>query len=171
MERKQAYRRKLPHLQPDFKVFFITFCTKDRWILPESVRHMILEACQYGNGKLFHLHAVVVMPDHVHVLLDPLCDEDGPISIPEVMQAIKSTSAHRINKALDRKGAVWQQESFDRALRQEESIDAAVEYMMGNPVRAGIVANPLDYKWFGKEHGEQLDPNLLRARTPVAPLL
>jgi REP element-mobilizing transposase RayT len=169
MERKYAYRRKLPHFQRDSEVFFITFCTKDRWILPPSARDIVLETCRYGHGKMFHLYAALVMPDHVHLLLDLMTDADGPVSIPQVMQAIKSTSAHRVNKALARTGKVWQDESFDRALRQEESHDAAIEYMMGNPVRAGLVLNPLDYGWFWKEQAELLDSNLLRARTPVAP--
>ena len=80
------------------------------------------------------MHAVVVMPDHVHLLLEPLSDAEGPISIPEIMQAVKSTSAHRINKLLKRSGPVWQEESFDRALRSEQSADEAIIYMMGNPV-------------------------------------
>ncbi len=159
----------MPHYQPDFKAFFITFCTKHRWILPDSVREIVVEVCRYGHGRVFHLHAVVVMPDHVHLLLEPLSDAEGPISIPEIMQAIKSTSAHKINKLLKRSGPVWQEESFDRALRSEQSVDEAIVYMMGNPVRSGLVENPAEYRWFWKEQGERIDSGLLRARTPVAP--
>ena len=54
------------------------------------------------------------------------------------MQGIKSTSAHKINRLLNRSGQVWQRESFDRLLRREESIHAKVEYMVQNPVRAGL---------------------------------
>lgn len=103
MDRKYAYRRKLPHFQRDFEVFFGTFCTKDRWILPPSARDIVLETCRYGNVRL-HLHAALVMPDHVHLLLDPVADAEDTISLPEVMQRIKSTSAHRINKAMGRNG-------------------------------------------------------------------
>jgi len=69
------------------------------------------------------------------------------------MQALKSTSAHRINKLLGRFGKVWQDESFDRALRHEESITDKLDYILGNPVGAGLVHDPLDYCWTWRETG------------------
>jgi REP element-mobilizing transposase RayT len=97
------------------------------------------------------------MPDHVHLLLTPLLKDGRTISIPEITQSLKSVSSHRINKALGRHGSVWQEESFDRALRHEEAADAKILYMLGNPVCAGLVANPMDYRWLwrntnGPEH-------------------
>src|SRR5271170_1219021 len=93
------------------------------------------------------LHGLVVMPDHVHLVLVALSDENGPISLPEILQKLKSESAHRINKLLGRKGAVWQHESFDHVLRREEGIAAKLEYMAENPVRAGLVSNTGEYRW------------------------
>ena len=147
MLRKYEYRRRLPHYQPDFKIFFITFCTYRRWRLPARTRQIVLDVFLHGNGKLFELLALVVMPDHVHVALNPLTDMDGQVSLPEILQAIKSTSSHRINKELGHRGAVWQQESFDCALRREENLGDKVEYMLLNPVRAGLVRDPMDYPW------------------------
>jgi len=46
------------------------------------------------------------MPDHVHLTLTPEEDENGLISLPEILQEIKSVSAHRINKYLGKKGPV-----------------------------------------------------------------
>ncbi|HXZ40486.1 MAG TPA: transposase [Terriglobales bacterium] len=147
MLRRYEYRRKLPHYQPDDKAFFITFSTHQRQTLPEPARTIVIETCLAGNGKKFRLYAVVVMPDHVHLVLAPLSDSRGPIGIAEVMQVIKGASAHRINRMLGRKGRVWEEEYFDRALRREESIEDKVEYIVGNPVGAGLVRNPLDYPW------------------------
>ena len=79
------------------------------------------------------------MPDHVHLIFTPLYDGDSLHSVAGIMQAIKGTSAHRINRLLNRSGQVWQRESFDRALRREESIHAKVEYLVQNPGRAGLV--------------------------------
>jgi REP element-mobilizing transposase RayT len=98
VNRKYDYRRKLPHLQPDRKLFFVTFGTHKRWILPPVARDIVLESCLYAHSKRFLLHAVVVMPDHVHLVFMPLSDSAGSFSIPEIMQAIKSFSAHRINR-------------------------------------------------------------------------
>jgi putative transposase len=65
--------------------------------------------------------------------------------------AIKGASAHRINKALGRRGKVWEEESFDRALRWEESVVDKVDYILGNPVGAGLATNPLDYRWLCRD--------------------
>jgi putative transposase len=151
MQRKYACRRKLPHYQWTDKTYFITFATRNREILPPHARDLILETCLVGNRKQYELHAVVVMPDHVHLVLTPLGDNEGPISLPEILQTIKSVSAHRINKYLGRNGSVWQQESFDRAMREVEDVRGRMEYMLGNPVRAGLVTSPLDYRWLWTE--------------------
>ena len=118
------YRRRLPHFQPDYKIFFITFCTDQRWTLPPAARKIVVDTCLAGNGQKFDLYGLVVMPDHVHLALVPLCPPQGPIPIAEIMQAIKGASAHRINRLLNRRGQVWQEESFDRALRKEEQFEA-----------------------------------------------
>jgi putative transposase len=145
------YRRRLPHFQPDFKIFFATFCTYQRWTLPPSARTIVVDACIAGNGSKFDLYGLVVMPDHAHLALAPLYSPRGPIPIAEIMQAIKGASAHRINRLLKRHGKVWQEESFDRALRKEEQFEAKLYYMIENPVRAGLVSNPLDYPWLWRK--------------------
>ena len=87
------------------------------------------------------------MPDHVHLIFTPLYDGDSLHSVAEIMQGIKGASAHKINRLLNRSGQVWQRESFDRVLRREDSIRAKVEYMVQNPVRAGLVQNAAEYRW------------------------
>lgn len=91
------------------------------------------------------------MPDHVHLMLRPLCDDNGEVTIPEILQEIKSVSAHRVNKLLGRKGHLWQEESFDRAMREVENVWGRIEYMMENPVRAGLARVPHEYSWLWKE--------------------
>jgi putative transposase len=147
MQRVYEYRRHLPHYQSDYKAIFLTFSTHHRWILPPEARTLVLECCTWGNGTRLNLHGAVVMPDHVHLIFTPLYDGDGFYSIPEITQGIKSASAHKINRLLNRSGQVWQRESFDRVLRREESIHAKVEYMIQNPARAGLVRTATEYRW------------------------
>ncbi len=154
MQRRYNYRRKLPHLQPDNKIFFITFSTSRRWILPENARNIVMDTCLRGDGHRFELHALVVTPDHVHLALTPKWDESGTFSVPEIMHEIKSISSHRINKETSHVGGVWQEESFDRALRQKEGLDAKIQYMIHNPVRSGLVAATADYHWTWIESAE-----------------
>jgi hypothetical protein len=67
------------------------------------------------------------------------------------MHSIKSESAHRINKALERRGKVWQDESFDHVLRGDESLANRMAYLLENPVRAGLVKDPADYRWLWRQ--------------------
>ena len=147
VQRKYEYRRHLPHFQGDCKAIFVTFSTHHRWVLPVAARTIVLDACLWGNGKRFNLHGVVVMPDHVHLVLVPLYDSDDVYSVAEIMQGIKSSSAHQVNRLLCRNGQVWQRESFDHVLRREEGIPAKVEYIIQNPVRAGLVNAVSEYRW------------------------
>jgi len=111
----------------------------------------VLDACFKGSGALFDVLAAVVMPDHVHLALVPKSLTDGSVFISKILQTIKDTSAHLINRALGRRGPVWQQESFERALRQEEDVYQKLDYMLENPVRGGLVRNPLDYPWIWRK--------------------
>ncbi len=136
-----------PSLQKDNRPLFITFTTYHRRELSPAARDLALQACLHANGRKCVLHAAVVMPDHVHLICTPLSDSDGSFSIPEIMHAIKSESAHRINRALGHVGRVWQDESFDHVLRGEESLAEKTAYILENPVRAGLVANSSEYRW------------------------
>jgi len=119
--------------------------------MPERARQTVLDSCLRGNGVLFDLMAVVVMPDHVHLALVPKVVADGTVCITKIMQVIKGTSAHWINRELGRHGPVWQQESFERALRREEDVEQKIDYMLENPERAGLVRNPLGYPWIWRK--------------------
>jgi len=151
MQRNYAYRRKLPHYQWTDKTYFITFNTKNRQILTPHSRTLVLETCIAGNGNKYELHAAVIMPDHVHLLLTPLYDANGEISLPEILQEIKSVSAHKVNKYLGRHGRLWQEESFDRAMREVVNVRGKIDYIMGNPVRDGLAPSPYEYQWFWRE--------------------
>ena len=64
--------------------------------MPESVRGRVLEHCPHGHGVKLHVHAAVIMPDHVHMLLTPLVDVVGnPYALAEIMNGVKGASATR----------------------------------------------------------------------------
>ncbi|MFH1596842.1 MAG: transposase [Pseudomonadota bacterium] len=165
---RAEYRRNLPHLQVEDKPLFITFATHKRWVLPGSVRNLIIKHCLHGQGIKLQVHGVVVMPDHVHMIFTPLKDhQENPYGLAEIMNGIKGTSAHSINKALNRRGPVWQREFFDHVLRSDESIHSKVQYVCENPVRKGLVQAVDDYPWLWREwvEGENVAPPPPAART------
>ena len=158
---KYRYHRRLPHLQKADAVMFITFCTNGPRLLPDTARSLVLEHCLREGGiapfagegaratrPRIHLDAVVVMPDHVHLLLSPLRDENGwPYPLVDVLQCLKSVTAHRINKLLHCAGPVWEEESFDHVLRSDESLSEKCEYIRQNPVKARLVQGAEEYRW------------------------
>lgn len=151
---KYDYRRRLPHYQKADRAVFVTFCSGTCYPFPKAVRGLILQHCLHDDGLKAQIHAVVVMPDHVHLLLTPLRDATGmAFSLVEILQAIKGASAHSVNRALKRSGPVWQEESFDHVLRSNESFDEKLEYIRQNPVHSGLVEKPTDYPWLWVESG------------------
>jgi REP element-mobilizing transposase RayT len=88
------------------------------------------------------------MPDHVHMLFTPSRDGEGwPYPIQKILKMIKGISAHEINGLLGSEGPPWQDESFDHVLRSEESLEEKIEYLRMNPLRAGLVQKPKEYRW------------------------
>jgi len=149
---KGEYRRNLPHLQVEDKPLFVTFVTLNRWVLPESVRDLVLKHCLHDNWVKYHLHGVIVMPDHVHMIFSALTDDEGKsFGLAEIMNGIKGASAHTINKTLGRRGRVWQREFFDHVLRSDESAQAKAQYICENPVRKGLVKELDDYPWLWRD--------------------
>lgn len=148
LTRKYGYRRRLPHYEKDDRALFVTFraCCQD--LLSEGARDLVLRQCLHDHGTKASFHAVVVMPDHVHLLLTPLRDQDGYFySLIETLQGIKGTSAHSVNRLLGRSGPVWQDESFDHVLRGSGSLREKVEYIRQNPVRRRLVQSSEEYPW------------------------
>ena len=154
---KYRYRRRLPHIQKADADLFITFCTGGREVLPEAARDLILEHCLREGGISIagegvratqppvrvQLHAVVVMPDHVHILMKPLRDENGwPFPLVDILQCFKSATAHRINKLIGKSGPLWEEESFDHVLRSDEWLQEKCGYIRQNPVEARLVRCP-----------------------------
>ena len=88
------------------------------------------------------------------MILTPLTDPARQlvVSLAEIMKGIKGASAHTINRKLECRGTVWQEESFDRVLRSSESLDAKIEYVLNNPVRKGLVTDWHDYVWLWTSH-------------------
>lgn len=108
-------------------------------------RAIVLNACTRFHHDRYNVFALVVMPDHVHMLIQPL--EESPKSwwhLSKILGAMKGASARQINASRERVGTFWQEESFDRLLREGEFEDKW-NYIRLNPVRAGLVGKPEDY--------------------------
>jgi alanyl-tRNA synthetase/REP element-mobilizing transposase RayT len=148
-------KRHLPHFERPWGKYMVTFATREKRQLTPAERDIILESILYAHThRQYQLFAACVMPDHVHLLFEPQIkeqDKDGkPVfySVGEILHGIKSTTAHRINKAASVKDVhVWEEESFDRLIRGDADLDEKFHYICRNPSDNGVVPLTENYRW------------------------
>lgn len=149
------YRRNLPHLEEDGASYYVTFSTRKEFVLPEAARTLVFNHCLFEDARRVHMHAFVVMPDHVHMLFTPLRNEDDePYRLARIMNSIKGASSHSVNKLLSRKGVLWEPESFDRIPGSDGDFEFRLMYIVENPIAAGLAKGPDDYRWAWRESSQ-----------------
>ncbi|MGD0251552.1 MAG: alanine--tRNA ligase-related protein, partial [Verrucomicrobiota bacterium] len=153
-------RRNLPHFERPWAKYMVTFSTRERRQLGPSERDLVLKGILYAyEHRQYQLYAACVMPDHVHLLFEPQIkeqDKEGkPVfwSLSEILQGIKSTSAHNINQASGRKQHVWEKESMDRMIRGQSDIEEKFHYICRNPWDTGVVTPTENYPWLWTPEG------------------
>ena len=125
------------------QIYLITSVTQARvpvfadWRLGRLVVSEFKNAQDIGAADSL---AWVVMPDHFHWLLELKTGALGPL-----LQPVKSKSARAINQARGGHAQVWHRGFHDRVLRREEDLRSVARYIIGNPLRAGLVSRVGDY--------------------------
>ena len=100
---------------------------------PENAA-IVGDALRHFDGERYTLHAAVVMPNHVHVLVELAEGED----LSKVLHSWKSFTAKKLNEKTKETGQVWQEEYFDRLIRNQDHFNATRRYIGANPSRAGL---------------------------------
>jgi putative transposase len=109
-----------------------------------DIANVVVEAIHHSANVLGHyqLHAFVVMPNHVRLLVTPT------IALPRIMKSLKGITARRANAMLTLTGTpFWQEESYDHLVRDEHEFKKISHYIEENPVRAGLVKTSSDHRW------------------------
>lgn len=141
-------QRRLPHWEERGRAYFLTWHCVTGLALAEADRDLIAQNLRHWEGLRYLLYAAVVMPTHVHSLLTPLQKQSGDLySLSEILHGAKSYTAHEVNHRLHRSGGVWQEEGFDRLIRDQRHFDETITYIVNNPVKWGLVEKPDDYPW------------------------
>jgi alanyl-tRNA synthetase len=135
----------------------VTFSTHARRVLSPAERDIVLATILHDHRKTYELYAACVMPDHVHILVEPCVKDrtdDKPAFFPltEILQTLKSVSSHRIKKAAGAKGQqVWENESFDRMIRGDSDLEEKFLYICNNPRGENVVGPEENYRWLWTE--------------------
>jgi putative transposase len=106
----------------------------------DGIREIIEASFQHFDGLRYTLLSYCIMPNHVHVLIFPLIQEDGKIyPISHIVYTWKKYTAAAINKTIGKKGSLWQKESYDSLVKDEVGLGNVLEYIVNNPVKAKLV--------------------------------
>jgi len=110
------------------------------WLEQQPIATLMRDALMYFDDEHYKLLAWCIMPNHVHIIFQPLTREPS-----DILHSWKTYTANRANRLLRRSGSFWQREYFDRIARDQEDLERMVEYVWNNPDNAGLKNWP--WRW------------------------
>ncbi len=129
----------------------------NHWLADEQIARIVYDAIQYRDGKDYDLICYTIMPNHIHLLIsigpksDKMClgeiPDHGNTVLTTILHSLKRYTAFQCNKVLQRQGAFWQSESYDRVVRNEKEMEHTIQYILNNPVKAGLTKDTKDWKY------------------------
>ena len=140
--------RLIRHYSPG-RVYFITAVTHNRQPILVDMFAAFWQSVETSRTRQpFDLAAWVVMPDHVHMIVDP---KDSDLS--NLVRRIKLASAYqyRLQRGLH-SAKVWQPRFWDHIIRDQADMNRHIDYIHYNPVKHGLVASPRSWQYssFGR---------------------
>jgi len=114
------------------------------WLREEAVAECVETAIIRGQDELgqYRILAYVVMPNHVHLLIEPRAE------LRRITNGLKGVAAREANRILNRTGSrFWQDESFDHWVRDSVERQRIIAYIENNPVKARLARRPEDWPW------------------------
>jgi REP element-mobilizing transposase RayT len=117
-------------------------CTGPLHLRRPDIAQLVVDAIHYRQEQLqhFQIHSYVIMANHVHLLITP------HVEVSKAMHSLKRLTAREANRILGLPGPFWQDESYDRLVRDEAEFRRIVNYIEMNPVKAGH-ATPEAFLW------------------------
>jgi len=146
---KTAKQQGCPLTSHEAKRLDALFTTKVDKCLDEGQGHcrlredriatVVASAVEFFEGSRYRLFAWCVMPNHVHLVLQPVPGHE----LPHIPHSWKSYTAKEINKTLGTTGEFWEVEYYDHLIRDAQDFKAQVETALTNPMKAGLQ----NWKW------------------------
>jgi putative transposase len=133
----------------EVRTYFVTTVTSNRrriFQVSDAANLMLDVLGAYRAQRRFKLHAFVIMPDHLHLLITPAPD----VSLEKSVQFIKGGFSFRLKS----KREVWERSFNEVQIRSAEKFDACKRYIEENPLRAGLVKSAAEYAFSSASLGE-----------------
>jgi len=120
-----------------------------KWLQDEKIAQVVKEAIHFRDEKKYELIVYTIMPNHVHLVFTPIVGRTGCSTyiVTDILKSLKWNTALRCNKLLKRSGAFWQHESYDHVVRDPNELNRITEYVLNNPVKAGLCEKWEDWQW------------------------
>jgi putative transposase len=131
------------------------------WLRQPLIAGLVEGALRFFDSQRYQLRAWVVMPNHIHVLV-----EIWELPLAHVIHSWKGFTARAANRSLKREGTFWQREYWDMRSRNDEQTRKAVHYIEANPVKAGLVPESKRWAWSSARFRDT--DGVLRLPTPAA---
>jgi len=112
------------------------------WLWRPEVAQRAEEILRSKDGQTYRLSAWVVMPNHVHLVIDVW---EMPLS--NLLNDWKGHSAYDANRLLGRRGRFWEKEYFDTLIRDAAHLQRAIRYTENNPAKASLARDPREWRW------------------------
>jgi len=132
--------------------YLLTICTFHRthaWCTDPVVEGVLMQLRQRAIDHRFAIHAYCFMRNDVHLLLEGLSDSSD---LRRFIRDWKQRTTHEYRNATG--GELWQRGHIDHVLRPGEDADVVKRYVLGTPVRAGLVAHAKEYRYVGSDTSE-----------------
>jgi len=120
------------------------------WMMRDDVAGLVQNALLHFDGSRYDLFAWCVMPNHVHVVVQPRPEH----SLESILHSWKSFTSRKIGQIVGRMGTIWQAEYYDHLVRDEDDLFHAMEYVLNNPQAAGLE----NWRWVGHRRGTGVPP-------------
>ncbi len=106
------------------------------WMARPEIARMVMDSLHHFDNDQYELGCYVVMANHVHGIFRPLQPKTLPLE--KTLQSRKRRTSREINAIVGRSGTLWEEESFDRIIRDEEHLYRCIQYIGRNPAKARL---------------------------------
>ena len=142
MDDLRIYRNRLPHWRTEGACYFVGWNLQEgERDLESAERTLVANAVKHFDAERYDLCAWVVMNDHAHALL--FLHESWELE--QVLHSWKSFTVNQMQRKFGRKGRIWQKDSFNRIVRNDEEWLEKQRYIMNNPYKRWPEIT--SYKW------------------------
>jgi REP element-mobilizing transposase RayT len=150
-----TYRRRLPHWRMSGAVYFVTWRLHPMQPdLKSEEKELLSSALKHFDGERYELLAYVVMHNHVHVLVSPKINH----RLQDIVFSWKSFTAYVLQRKFLRRNSIWQDEYFDRIVRDEAEFLEKAQYILNNPLKTWPDIQEYEWIWVKMMAGTEARP-------------